>query len=280
MKLRTGVLLGCALCILVAGYYHRGVVRAEWRTFMAPSLPNAQKFKPTPSTIIAGGTAAVEGGVATSSHFVLVSSPDKVPTADPFGGKTVLPGEVNLDVPFTSQAPFSDWSMPYQEACEEASMIMVDAFYRGITRNISPSDAKTLIDSIVAFEEKTIGGYKDTSAQQTADIMKGYFGYADVRVLPYSEVNMRRALANGYPVIVPADGKILPNPNFRNGGPPYHMVVVKGYLKDRWITNDPGTYKGKDFTYSFADLAKAAHDWNGGDVAHGKAVMLIALPKE
>ncbi len=280
MKIRTGVLGALLVGVLIAGYIYRGDIRGEWRALSAPPLPSAQKFQPPKSVAVTGGDSVIEGGVATSTHFVLVSSPEKIPTLDPFSFKGALPAQVNLDVPFTSQAPYGDWAMPYQEACEEASMTMVDRFYRGLSGTIDPSDAKKIIDSIVAFEQKTIGGYKDTSAQETADIMKGYFGYKDVRVVPYSELNMRRAVANGFPVIVPADGKLLPNPNFRNGGPPYHMIVVKGYLKDRWITNDPGTRNGKDYTYTFAELSNAAHDWNGGDVLHGAAVMLVALPKE
>ncbi len=280
MNMRTWILGALLAGALIAGYLYRGNLRDEWRVLSAPSLPSAQKFQPLKSVSTTGDDAAIEGGVATSTHFVLVSSPEKIPTIDPFRLKGAIPAQVNLDVPFTSQAPYGDWNMPYQEACEEASMTMVDRFYRGFSGTIAPSDAKKIIDSIVEFEQKTIGGYKDTSAQQTADIMKGYFGYTDVRVVPYSELNMRRALANGFPVIVPADGKVLPNPNFRNGGPPYHMIVVKGYLGDRWITNDPGTRNGKDFTYTFAELANAAHDWNGGDVMHGAAVMLVALPKQ
>lgn len=280
MNKRTWILGALLIGALIAGYLYRGRIRDEWRALSAPSLPSAQKFQPSKSIVTTVDDAAIEGGIATSTHFVLVSSPEKIPTTDPFGFKGTLPARVNLDVPFTSQAPYSDWSMPYQEACEEASISMVDQFYRGLSGVIIPADAKKLIDGIVAFEQKTIGDYKDTSAQQTADIMKGYFGYTDIRVVPYSELNMRRAIANGFPVIVPADGKKLPNPNFRNGGPPYHMIVVKGYLANRWITNDPGTRNGKDFTYTFAELANAVHDWNGGDVMHGAAVMLVALPKE
>jgi len=100
-----------------------------------------------------------------------------------------------------------------------------------------------------------------------------------VLVLPLSSVNdLKRAVANGYPVIVPASGKELPNPNFRNGGPLYHMLVVKGYTADRIITNDPGTHLGADFTYTYDGLMNAAHDWNGGDVTHGAPVMIIILP--
>lgn len=34
------------------------------------------------------------------------------------------PIEVNLDIPFTSQAPNQSWALPYKEFCEEASVLM------------------------------------------------------------------------------------------------------------------------------------------------------------
>ena len=42
-----------------------------------------------------------------------------------------LPEAVSLEVPFTAQAPDGDWSMPYQEACEEAVIIMAKAYLDG-----------------------------------------------------------------------------------------------------------------------------------------------------
>ena len=36
-----------------------------------------------------------------------------------------LPASLLLEVPFTSQAPFGNWDEPYQEACEEAVMLML-----------------------------------------------------------------------------------------------------------------------------------------------------------
>jgi hypothetical protein len=80
----------------------------------------------------------------------------------------------------------------------------------------------------------------------------------------------------GVPVIIPASGKELQNPNFRNGGPPYHMLVMKGYLADgRWIVNDPGTRKGADYLYGKQLLLNAVHDWNGGDVPRGSSVAFV-----
>jgi uncharacterized protein YvpB len=82
-------------------------------------------------------------------------------------------------------------------------------------------------------------------------------------------------LANGRPVIVGAAGKILPNPNFRNGGPNYHMLVVIGYDKNGFITNDPGTRKGQDFRYSFSDLFNAIHNWESNNILNGLKEYLV-----
>jgi len=198
---------------------------------------------------------------------------------DPFEKKGPLPAAVNLDVPFTSQSPYAKWTLQDEESCEEASVIMVDGFYAGRTGIFSPNEATKKINAVVAYEMKTFGFYEDTTAAQTAQILNGLFKYQNVIVRPLTSVDdLKRALANGFPVILPAAGKLLGNPNFSNGGPLYHMLVVKGYTKDRFITNDPGTRKGRDYTYSYQTIMNAAHDWNDGDVINGSPVMLVALP--
>ena len=263
-------------------YLDRGMIRDAWANRNKPVLPVAARF--TPSTAGTTGISGeentpVEGGVATSQHYILVSSPTAAPKAvDPFEDKGPLPGQANLDVPFMSQAPNGNWDMPYQEACEEASAIMVDAYYRGIT-DITPAQADKAINALVDYENKTLGFYKDTNAEQTAGFIKGYFKYQNVVISPLMDVSqLKRAVANGYPVMIPAAGKLLPNPNFKNGGPLYHMLIVKGYTQDKIITNDPGTRLGADFLYTPAALLNAAHDWNGGDVTHGAPVMIVVLP--
>ena len=99
--------------------------------------------------------------------------------------------------------------------------------------------------------------------------------------MPYvNAAQIKTYLAKGIPVIIPADGKTIPNPNFRNGGPIYHMLLVKGYLADgHWITNDPGTRKGEDFLYTSTGLTNAIRDWNAGDVPNAKPMLLILTPK-
>lgn len=285
MKRNAWIGIIAAVCAVVVLYVFRGDIRDAWSRWNAPTLPSAQQFRP-PSTGPVGLTGddsgSIEGGSATSEHYTLVTSPPKAPAkADPFAVNGPLPEEANLDVPFTSQAPTGNWDLPFQEACEEASAIMVDAFYRGITGNIPADQATKAINAVVEYEKKTLGYYEDTNASETAGVIKGYFKYKEVLIKSLTSASqIKQAVANGYPVIIPASGKLLPNPYFRNGGPPYHMLVVKGYTNTHFITNDPGTRRGADFTYTFDALMNAAHDWNGGDVTHGAPLIMVVIPNQ
>lgn len=188
--------------------------------------------------------------------------------------KKPLPSEINLKVPFTAQAPHANWELPYGEACEEASALMVHYFYqkKTFTKETADSEIKKLVD----FQTKKYGFYKDSTADETARFIKDYLKYKKVRVLPATIDAIKQELAAGRPVIIPAAGRLLGNPNFRRPGPLYHMLVVKGYTKDgKFITNDPGTRNGANYVYDQKALMNAIHDWNGGDVNNGKKLIIV-----
>jgi hypothetical protein len=188
-----------------------------------------------------------------------------------------LPAEINLNVPFTSQAPFGNWSLPYKEFCEEASVLMVMRYLQQqpIT---SPADADAAMNSIKEFEEQRFGYYQDTNVAETAAIFTEHFQYPSVELLENPTAQqIKAALAQGRPVIIPVAGRLLGNPYFQTPGPLYHMLVIKGYTKDgRFITNDPGTRHGADFIYSEATLLNALHDWRTDEqIELGRRVVLI-----
>ncbi len=276
-----------AIIVLVVGflvgYMDRVAIHNAWVLWNSPQFPAAKPFASSTraSVQVAGDTnSPVEGGVATSTHYILLSSPITVPKkVDPFANNGPLPAGVNLAVPFTSQAPTGDWGEPYQDAGEETAAIMVDAYYRGISGTIPSDQATRAIDAIVGYEDSSSGYSKDAGADETARFIKGYFKYHEVVVAPLTDVvQLKRALANGFPVIVPIDGKLLPNLNLRNGSPIYRMLVVKGYVKNMLMINDPGARNGADVIYTLTAFIHAVHDWNGGDFFHGKPVMIIIIP--
>lgn len=188
-----------------------------------------------------------------------------------------LPQQVHLSVPFTSQAPEKNWDQPWQDACEEAAILMLDAYYKGY--NISPLFARDEIIKQVAWQEaKEWGGSIDIIDVRSAAAWYLQVPESELTILRYPEVTeIKTQLANGNPVLAVADGKVLPNPYFSGDGPVYHALVIIGYddATGEFITNDPGTQFGKDLRYSYADLMGALRDWNGGDVKEGIPVVLV-----
>jgi len=195
----------------------------------------------------------------------------------PETGTQELPSSINLAVPFTSQAPEANWDLPYQEACEEASMLMVDWYYKGV-ESVSVKEADQAILDFVAFEESQ-GLPVDLTAQEAAQVIRDYFGYTRVEVLEDPTVEILKThLAAGRPVIVPAAGRLLGNPHFQSPGPLYHMLVLRGYMDGQFITNDPGTRYGEAYLYPFDTVLNAMHDWNGGQVETGAKRAIVIYP--
>lgn len=189
---------------------------------------------------------------------------------------TPTQANVLLNVPFTSQAPFNDWSVPYDEACEEASLIMLEHFLTGVPLN--NQIAKDEINEIVNWQ--TAQGYGvDISAQQIADIAARYYGLG-AEVYAGDSVtgdNIKKLLSEGHPIIIPVAGKDLNNPNFRGAGPPYHVIVIIGYDDTNFITHDPGTRNGASYKYPQGVIINAIHDWNGSKntVKEGQKAMVV-----
>ncbi|OIO54869.1 hypothetical protein AUJ46_02030 [Candidatus Peregrinibacteria bacterium CG1_02_54_53] len=128
--------------------------------------------------------------------------------------------------------------------------------------NITREQAEAELLALVEWEEAH--GYpQDVTVAELGKIAEEYFGY-HARVIPNpTEEDMKRELAEGHPIIVPAAGRDLGNPYFSGDGPWYHMLVLTGYGEFFFITNDVGTKRGEGYKYRFDTLLKAIHDWTG-----------------
>lgn len=188
------------------------------------------------------------------------------------------PATYNLAVPFTPQAPFANWDLPYQEACEEASAYMVWMYYQGEPSGlINPNDADEAIWELVDFQTDLLGTYMDTTVEETREFIDLFYGLAATVVDDPTVEQIKTEIAEGRPVIVPAAGRKLGNPYFSGDGPLYHMIVIKGYTETQFIVNDPGTKRGQDYVYDIDVVMEAMGDWNDGDPANGaKRVILLA----
>ncbi len=235
------------------------------------SLPPAQNFSEIKQALGNGQGSWI---VNQATNIPIISSDGEANT-NTSGHTEGLPAEFNLAVPFTPQAPFAVWDEIHEDACEEASVMMIDAFYTN--RNFTPQSADDEINAIVNWELQTFGYWLDTTAEETARILREKYGYQNVRVVYDIDINdIKQEVASGHPVILPAAGQLLGNIYFQQPGPLYHMLVVRGWTKEGMIiTNDPGTKRGEGYLYDPDVFINAVHDWNGGDVENGRKAMIF-----
>jgi hypothetical protein len=198
------------------------------------------------------------------------------PTPTPTGSATpqVLPATYLLKMQFVSQAPFKKWDALHEDACEEASLYMVQHYLNDSDVGSLDAQDSWIID-LVHWEEQNNYG-PSVTLQQLVTIAKERAGLSNGQVFAANSVDaIKREVFAGNPVILGMAGRILPNPNFTNGGPIYHMLVVKGWDETGFITNDPGTRKGEHFHYDYAAFMNAIHDWDASDIMKGAPRYLV-----
>jgi len=269
MKRTLGWITIVFACVLVGVVFvNRVSVRDMIETFLRPRVPAPILYQ----DVVASKTPtqAVQEKTKTAEQTKLTP-----PTP-------VLEEEVNLSVPFTSQAPNGVWDTRAEEMCEEASLLMVKAYFEGEKNAVlDPETTRLDLQNMAAFEQELFGSYVDTSAEQTATIAEQYLGYPNSDLIENPTVDqIKQALSNGTPVLVPAAGRLLHNPYFTSPGPVYHMFVIRGYTKDgQFIVNDPGTKRGQAYVYPFETVMDAMHDWQPDqDITQGRKVVLILHP--
>jgi len=189
-----------------------------------------------------------------------------------------VPDKFLLQVPFTVQAPTANWDEMHNEACEEASAIMVAAYFSGDTRKVLPaSEVEKQLADLAEWEEKTFGYSLNTTTEETAQMIREVYHLKADLIEDFTEEDIKNALLEKKMVIIPVNGRKLGNPYFRQPGPIYHMFVIRGYTKEKMITNEPGTKRGENYPYSFATIKNAGADWNHktNTIDEEKSVMIV-----
>jgi hypothetical protein len=149
--------------------------------------------------------------------------------------------------------------------------------YLSSTPIASQTDADNELKDMVAWEGAN-GFDESITVAQLKDVAAGYYKDNGGRVVTNPTVDdIKREIASGRPVIIPADGQVLKNPYFTPPGPPYHMLVLKGYDAQGFIANDPGIKQGGGFRYSYDNVMSAIHDWTGSNdtILQGQKAYLV-----
>ncbi len=193
------------------------------------------------------------------------------------------PEMVDLDVPFVTEIPDGQWTAPWNNACEEASVTMVDQYYLGV-KEISRAESKKLMWPLFAAEIKLFGYNADTNAEETAELAENMLDFAiTIKDNPTLE-DIKNELRNKRPVISMHYGFALNNPalRFRREGSSFHMMVISGFddKTQEFIVEDPGNPNGVDFRYKYDNIMSTLHDFNHKDKkADGPARVLFTSEK-
>ena len=173
---------------------------------------------------------------------------------------------VNWPVPFAMQAPFSNWDMPYQEMCEEAALTLASKYF--YNEPLSKQIMDDELTKVREWETENLGGFTDSTVEEMKQMGEAFFNL-DIEISEDVSIkNIKEQLDAGYLVLAPTAGRELQNPFFKQPGPLYHVLVLRGYDYENFIANDVGIGKGEAYKYKYDVVIKAIHDLPiiGGEV--------------
>lgn len=186
-----------------------------------------------------------------------------------------IPTKHLLAMPFYSQAPFADWDEIHEDMCEEASLLNGGLYLIGKKPSLADYDQELF--KLKTLEERQFGVWKSNPIADIQKLSDAYFeGKIESKIIDNPTARqIETEIAAGHPVIIPLAGRDIGNPNYRQPGPIYHMLVVKGYDEKFFITNDVGTRKGDSYVYRKEVIMRNMFDWNEKDIHLGEKRVLV-----
>jgi hypothetical protein len=191
---------------------------------------------------------------------------------------------VKIAVPYVSEVPDGRWFGSWKNACEEASITMVQAYYSG-QKKVSIGNAKAFMQNLFNIERKAWGSDANSDVARTIKLITDNTDFNGRQVDAPTVDDIKAELDAGRPIIAPINGFTLANKNipFLASGSGYHMFVIIGYdnATGEFIVNDTGdTIAGPGHRYSYARLMAAMHDYvNATQKTNGPSRAIFTFPK-
>ena len=187
--------------------------------------------------------------------------------------KPTIQEQAQLNVPYTVQAPLVNWNI-HEESCEEAALLMTHYYLSGNQIDvIPPTTANQELINMVAWENTNYGQEKDLNMYEVGKLATDYYGYKYTVSEDIVADDIKQAISNGNPVLVPVITHALGNPYY-GPNPSYHILVIKGYNKTGIISNDAGVKEGKNYYYSWEILWRAI-DAQSAQMNQGRDMLVV-----
>lgn len=202
-------------------------------------------------------TAALLSGNVQAVVPVVLSTPTPSPT---------LPTWAELAVPYVNEAPDGNWTGPWKNGCEEAAIVMVEAFYQHKV-SVSITEAKSMMQQLFDEQDREWGSNANSDAVRTVQLITALELFQAKVVEHPSVEQMKQEVAGGRPVITLHRGFELGNSNipFLATGSSYHTLVIIGYddATGEFIVHDDGdAAAGANRRYAYGVVMDSLHDYS------------------
>jgi hypothetical protein len=240
-----------------------------------------------PAYLSDNGVQNAKSSNATYADAIVNTTPDVPHVLAPVTNTENPQVKVVLAVPFINEAPDGNFSGKWKNACEEASMTMVEKYYLH-EQKVSVSEAKTFMTMLFNFQDKIWGSDVNSDAARTKRIIDENTIYNGKIIDNPTVDQIKSELQQGRPIISPHYGFDLNNKNIpflpaSRGGTSYHMMVIIGYddATKELITNDDGDQKaGASHRYGYDLFMGSIHDYSFADgKADGIPRVIFTYPK-
>lgn len=176
-----------------------------------------------------------------------------------------------LNCQFYSQAPTWNWNQPYQDYCEEASIILWLNCLEW--KNVWLNEYLSQLDGLWAYEQKN-WYEKDVSMEEIKKILlKKYWKESKIIKNPTFD-KIKKILDKWHLMIVWVAGQQLWNPYYSWDGPIYHVVLVVGYDWNNIITHDVWISKWENYRYDNKHFINSIHNWSKENILEWEKVIL------
>ena len=171
-----------------------------------------------------------------------------------------------LPVPYINEAPSGNWSGPWKNACEEASITMVEFYYRGKT-TVTIKEAEAFMTMLFEKQNARYGSNANSDAMQFKYLIDNFTSFKAEIVRNPTIEQIKNEIDKERPVISLHYGFALKNPNipFLPSGTSYHAMVIIGYddTTKEFIVNDDGDTKtGAGHRYGYDLFMSSLHEYN------------------
>ena len=175
-----------------------------------------------------------------------------------------------LNVKFYSQFPldiatWKKYDEPYQNFCEEASLL--NWYYYLVWKEPNLKEYNKDLLKIKEIEDLILDNwYKHSSIQDTLQVLIAFQEnnqkvFWEIIKNPTIE-DIKENISKWNLVIAPLYWKWLTNPYFKNWGPIYHNLLIKGYTEQNFIVNEVWVSKWDSFRYKQEEIMKNIHNFD------------------